>query len=92
MERRVSDCTERARAREWCRGHRPEARLTPGAYTDAVDVWKNPNEDERGVDLTQIRAQLKLTVAERVREMVHAANVVITIQENVRRFREMHTR
>lgn len=57
-----------------------------------MDVWKNPNEDERGVDLTQIRAQLKLTVAERVREMVHAANVVITIQENVRRFREMHTR
>jgi len=57
-----------------------------------VDVWKNPNEDERGVDLTQIRTQLKLTVAERVREMVHAANVVITIQENVRRFREMHTR
>lgn len=57
-----------------------------------MDVWKNPNEDERGVDLTQIRTQLKLTVAERVREMVHAANVVITIQENVRRFREMHTR
>ena len=57
-----------------------------------MDVWKNPNEDERGVDIGQIRGQLKLTVAERVREMVHAANVVITIQENVRRFREMHTR
>ena len=57
-----------------------------------MDVWKNPNEDERGVDLTQIRTQLKLTVAERVREMVHAANVMMTIRENARRFREMHTR
>ena len=43
--------------------------------------WKNPNEDERGVDIGQIRGQLKLTVAERVREMVHAANVLMTMQE-----------
>jgi hypothetical protein len=27
-----------------------------------------------------------------VREMVHAANVVMTIQENARRFREMQSR
>jgi hypothetical protein len=89
MERRVSDRAGRSCAREWCSDHRPEARLTPGAYTDA---WKNPNEDERGVDVGQIRGQLKLTVPERVREMVHAANVVMTIQENARRFREMHSR
>jgi hypothetical protein len=57
-----------------------------------VDTWKNPNEDERGVDIAQIRGQLKLTVAERVREMVHAANVMMTIQENARRFREMQSR
>jgi hypothetical protein len=57
-----------------------------------VDAWKNPNEDERGVDVGQIRRQLNLTVAERVREMVHAANVVMTIQESARRFREMQSR
>jgi hypothetical protein len=57
-----------------------------------VDAWKNPNEDERGVDVGQIRRQLNLKVAERVREMVHAANVVMTIQENARRFREMQSR
>ena len=66
--------------------------MTRGAYTDAVDVWKNPNEDERGVDIGQIRGQLKLTVAERVREMVHAANVMMRMQENARRFREMQSR
>jgi len=66
--------------------------VTPTAYTDTVDAWPNPNEDERGVDIGQIRRQLKLTVAERVREMVHAANVMMTLQENARRFREMQSR
>ena len=66
--------------------------MTPGAYTFAVDEWKNPNEDERGVDIGQIRALVNLTVAERVREMVHAANVLMTIQENARRFRELQSR
>jgi hypothetical protein len=65
--------------------------VTPGAYTFTVDEWKNPNEDERGVDIGQIRALVKLTVAERVREMVHAANVLMTIQENARRFRELQS-
>ena len=63
--------------------------MTPGAYTLTVDEWKNTNEDERGVDIGQIRALVNLTVAERVREMVHAANVLMTIQENARRFREL---
>lgn len=66
--------------------------MTPVAYTDSVDDWKNPNEDERGVDVGQIRGQLRLTVAERVREMVHAANVMMTMQENARRFRETRSR
>ncbi len=57
-----------------------------------MSEWRNPNEDERGVDIGQIRGQLKLPVAERVREMVHAANVMMTMQENARRFREMHSR
>lgn len=62
--------------------------MTLVAYTQIVDTWKNPNEDERGVDVGQIRVQLNLTVAERVRQMVHAANVFITVQENSHRFRE----
>ena len=66
--------------------------MTPGAYTLTVDEWKNTNEDERGVDIGQIRALVNLTVAERVREMVHAANVLMTIQENARRFRELQSR
>jgi len=66
--------------------------VTPGAYTFTVDEWKNPNEDERGVDIGQIRALVKLTVAERVREMVHSANVLMAIQENARRFRELQSR
>ena len=66
--------------------------MTPGAYTFTVDEWKNPNEDERGVDIGQIRALVKLTVAERVREMVHSANVLMAIQENARRFRELQSR
>lgn len=38
-------------------------------------------EDERGVDISQIRRQLALTVPERVRVMVEAANAMIAIQE-----------
>jgi len=57
-----------------------------------VDTWKNPNEDSRGVDVGQIRSQLNLTVAERVREMVHAANVLMTMQETARRYRETRLR
>jgi len=57
-----------------------------------VDTWQNPNEDERGVDVGQIRELLRMSVAERVRQMVHAANVLMTIQENVRRFSEKQFR
>lgn len=56
-----------------------------------MDTWKNSNEDERGVDIGQIRDMLSMSVAERVRQMVHSANVFITVQENARRFREAQT-
>jgi hypothetical protein len=37
-------------------------------------------EDCRGVDVGQIRQQLQMTVPERVRSMVDAANVLLSIQ------------
>jgi hypothetical protein len=37
-------------------------------------------EDERGVDIGQIRRQLRLSVPDRVRTMVEAANVMLSIQ------------
>lgn len=92
MERQLCDRTKRFNARQRRNSHRPQADVTLGAYTFTVDEWKNSNEDERGVDIGQIRALVKLTVAERVREMVHAANVLMTIQENARRFRELQSR
>ena len=57
-----------------------------------MDTWQNPNEDARGVDVGQIRELLRMSVAERVRQMVHAANVLMTMQENVRRFSEKQFR
>jgi hypothetical protein len=42
----------------------------------------NPNEDWRGVDVGQIRHQLEMSTKERVRDMVHAANVMLSIREN----------
>lgn len=45
-------------------------------------------EDWRGVDVVQIRAQLRLSVKERVRVMVEAANVLIGVQEHARRARD----
>ncbi len=41
-------------------------------------------EDERGVDVAQIREQLALSVPERVRVMVEAANRLIAIQDSAR--------
>jgi hypothetical protein len=38
-------------------------------------------EDSRGVDVSQIRRQLQMTVPERVRSMVEAANTMLTIQQ-----------
>jgi len=40
-----------------------------------------PIEDSRGVDISQIRRQLRMTVPERVRSMVEAANTMLAIQQ-----------
>jgi hypothetical protein len=37
-------------------------------------------EDSRGVDLSQIRRQLQMSVPERIRSMVDAANTLLAIQ------------
>jgi hypothetical protein len=48
----------------------------------------SPLEDWRGVDVGQIRDQLRLPVKERVRVMVEAANVLMAVQEHARRARD----
>ena len=53
-------------------------------------------EDSRGVDVGQIRRQLRMTVPERVRSMVEAANAMLAVQEHaqasLRRARRQHRR
>ena len=41
-------------------------------------------EDERGVDISQIRRQLRMSVEERVRHMVGVANTLMEIRATVR--------
>ena len=41
----------------------------------------NDLEDERGVDVAQIQAQLRMSVPERVRTMVAVANAKIAMQK-----------
>lgn len=48
----------------------------------------SPLEDWRGVDVGQIREQLRLPVKERVRVMVEAANVLLGVQEHALRSRQ----
>lgn len=62
----------------------------PRAYTDPVQRT-SPLEDWRGVDVGQIRKQLRLPVKERVRTMVDAANVLIAMQQHAREAREAKT-
>ena len=47
--------------------------------------------DARNVDISQIRRQLELSVPERVRCMVDAANTLLTIQQHARRSVEHRT-
>jgi len=42
-------------------------------------------EDHRGVDVTQIRQLLRMTVAERVAEMIAFSNTVLDVQARVGR-------
>lgn len=48
------------------------------SYAGGVEM--PPTEDSRGVDIAQIRRQLRMTVPERVRSMVDAANTMLEIQ------------
>ena len=41
-------------------------------------------EDFRGVDISQIRAQLRMSVPDRVRTMVAAANTMIALKDSAR--------
>jgi hypothetical protein len=38
-------------------------------------------EDSRGVDVSQIRRQLRMSVPDRVKSMVEAANIMLAIRE-----------
>jgi hypothetical protein len=44
----------------------------------------NTTEDWRGVDVTQIRRQLSMTPAERLRHMTHVANVMMQMRRAAR--------
>lgn len=41
-------------------------------------------EDERGVDISQIRRQLRMSVPERVRHMVEVTNTLMEIRASAR--------
>lgn len=78
---------ERPRACHWRGGDRPQAHVTLVAYTKTMDTWKNPNEDERGVDVGQIRDMLSMSVAQRAHEMVRVANLMAKARETAREAR-----
>lgn len=50
---------------------------------------RSPLEDRRGVDVSQIRELLELSVAERAAEMISLSNMMIEAQERARRAREL---
>lgn len=52
------------------------------SYTCRMEVWHNPNEDARGVDVGQIRELLRMSVAERAREMVRVANLMAKARQS----------
>ena len=52
-----------------------------------METWQNPNEDERGVDVGQIRDLLRMSVAERAHEMVRVANLMAGSRETALRAR-----
>ena len=52
-----------------------------------MNEWRNPNEDERGIDVGQIRDLLRMTVAERAHEMVRVANLMAKARETALRGR-----
>ena len=78
----LSCLNQRRRASLWsCNS---TARVAPRAYTKHMDGWKNPIEDERGVDISQIHRQLQMSVEDRVLHMVEAANTFMEIRSHAR--------
>ena len=63
--------------RPFTRCHRSQR---PPTYAGDVEPT-TPLEDSRGVDVSQLRRQLEMTVPERVRAMVEAANTMLAIQK-----------
>jgi hypothetical protein len=57
--------------------------LSSPSYTDGVQELP-VIEDSRGVDISQIRRQLRMPIPERVRSMVHTANVLLAVQQTAR--------
>jgi hypothetical protein len=58
-----------------CRDRKWDSALDCFAMDDEI-------EDSRGIDVAQIRRQLRMTVPERVRTMVDAANILTSIRAN----------
>jgi hypothetical protein len=86
VERRVRHRAAQAGRGERGSGHRPEAGLREPTYNSVTEPASSI-EDWRGVDVGQIRAQLRLPVKERVRVMVEAANVLLSVQDHARQAR-----
>ena len=57
--------------------------LTLRPYTEGVDALP-VIEDDRGVDVSQIRRQLRMSVEERVRHMVEVANKLMDVRATAR--------
>lgn len=49
------------------------------------DMAPSPCEDQRGVDLAQIKQRLRLTPSERVDQLLHEVNTWTDIKEYARR-------
>ena len=65
---------------------RPETTMTTfrwPPYADGMDQMPTI-EDSRGVDLSQIRRQLRMSVEDRVRHMVVVANTLMSIRATTR--------
>lgn len=66
----------------WLFAYEAWSRSCAGGPSYADGVEQEPLiVDSRGVDVSQIRRQLRMTVPDRVRSMVEAANTMLAIQE-----------
>jgi len=49
-----------------------------------MEQWSSPLEDERGVDISQIRRQLRMSIEQRVDHMVEVTNALMEIRASAR--------